>query len=127
MITKTLLDLNDKNLGATGGTDYSDPFTLKGPLDLASLVAYLYAKNEGGSSPTLDVNMQASWDGGTNWIDTGLAFTQVQTSTNSNESKQWGSNLIGPKVRVKYVIGGTSTPTYDIKVILSAFAIGYWG
>jgi hypothetical protein len=126
MQLKIMLDLADKNLGATGGTAYSNPFLLKGLLDVASLAIFLHAKKEAGSTPTLDVSFEYSWDG-THWYATGLAFTQVTTSTDSDESKMWGANKIGPRIRAKYVIGGTVTPTYDIWVAISAFATGYWG
>lgn len=126
MQIKILLDLADKNLGATGGTGYSDQFLLKGMLDVASLAVFLHAKKEAGTTPTLDVSFEYSWDN-VHWYATGLAFTQVTTSTDSDESKMWGSNKIGPRIRVKYIIGGTVTPTYDIWVAISAFATGYWG
>lgn len=126
MIQKTLLDLSDKDLGATGGTAYSNPLEVGGIGDLGSLGAFLHAKKEGGSSPTLDVSFEVSWDK-TNWVASGLEFTQVTTSTDSNEGKMWGSNLIAPYVRAKYVIGGTNTPTYDVLIIISALGAGYWG
>jgi hypothetical protein len=125
MQIKVMLNLTAKNLGATGGTAYSDPFLLKGMLDVASLATFLHAAKTAGTTPTLDVSLEYSWDG-THWYATGLAFTQVTTSANSDESKMWGSNKIGPRIRVKYVIGGTATPAYDIWVAISAFATGYW-
>jgi len=123
MLKKILLNLSDKNLGATGGTAYSDPLKLAGVTDLASLCVFLHAKKEAGTSPTLDVTFQVCWDG-TNWLASGLAMTQVTTSTASNEAKAWGSNMVAPQIRAKYVIGGTDTPTYDIYVAVSAFGPG---
>lgn len=127
MLKKILLNLADKNLGASGGIGYSTSFALKGLSDVSSLFAFLHAKKEAGTTPTLDVSFEYSWDG-THWYATGLAFTQVTTSTDSDESKEWGTNKIGPLIRVKYVIGGTDTPTYDIWVAISAFGDGgRWG
>ena len=127
MLKKTLLDLTAKNLGATGGTAYSDAMELAGPMDQDSLNVFLHAAKTAGTTPTLDVSFEVSWDGGTTWVASGLAMTQVTTSTDSNEAKRWSTNLIGPHIRAKYVIGGTATPAYDIKVIVSAFGSGYWG
>lgn len=122
MLNKVLLNLTNKNLGATGGTAYSDPLRIAGCEDLNSLCVFLHAAKVAGTSPTLDVSFEICWDG-TNWVASGLAMTQVTTSTNSNESKVWGAgtNKIGPLVRAKYVIGGSATPAYDIYVAISAF------
>ena len=67
-----------------------------------------------GTNPTLDVKLQHTIDGGTNWNDiTGGAFTQL-TATGVQLL-----NITGPwsdACRIVYTIGGTATPTFTFSV-----------
>jgi hypothetical protein len=126
MIKETLYEESAKSAGATGGTVYSDSYAIAGDIDIGSMAVYLYAKNIAGSSPTLNVTLEYSWNNST-WVASGFAFTQVTTSTNSHEAKLFSTNVYGPYMRVKVVIGGTSTPSYDITVkILCMDGNGMW-
>lgn len=76
------------------------------------ILARLHAVNNAGTLPTLDVVVQHSPDGST-WT-TILTFTQVTTSTDSNEDKQFKitDGLLFPYVRAVATIAGTN-PSYD--------------
>lgn len=64
-----------------------------------------------GTNPTLDVTVQASVDG-TNWQTVGT-FPQ-KTDANSDSSHSIAVAPLGVKVRYKWVIGGTDTPTFPV-------------
>lgn len=70
-------------------------------------IAYLSSAAGTGTSPTLDIKLQTSYDGST-WFDHGSAFTQVTTST-SNQVLKFTN--YGKYIRFVYTIGGT-TPSF---------------
>ena len=76
------------------------------------VLARLHAVKNSGTNPTLDVVVQHSPDG-TNWT-TILTFTQVTTSANSNEDKQFKitDGLLFPYLRAVATLAGTN-PNYD--------------
>jgi len=126
MIKETLYEELAVIPGASGGTVYGDAYAIAGDIDIQAMAVYLYAKNNAGSSPTLDVTLEYSWDNAT-WVATTFAFTQVTTSTNSNEVKLFSTAAYGPYLRVKVVVGGTSSPSYDITVkVLCMDGNGMW-
>jgi len=72
-----------------------------------------------GTAPTLDVKLtECDTSGGTYTDVTGAAFTQVTDAADSTQSLS--INLAGLKRYVKAVatVGGTSTPTFSLAVIL---------
>lgn len=91
---------------------------------------YLKLENISGTSPTLDVNVQFSPDGGTTWSsiypdgensETNAALAQVTGSSDVEVMRYWrnivplqatGSGL-NPQIRFNFTFGGTS-PSYDI-------------
>lgn len=79
------------------------------------ILARLHAEKNGGILPTLNVVISHSPDG-TNWTDL-LTFTEVTTSTNSNEDKQFkiSDGLIFPYIRSTATLAGT-TPDYTFSV-----------
>lgn len=67
-----------------------------------------------GTNPTLDVKLQYTIDGGTNWNDiTGGSFTQLITTGNQiiNVTGPWADAC-----RIVYTIGGTNTPSFTFSV-----------
>jgi hypothetical protein len=81
------------------------------------ILARLHAENVDGTLPTLDVVVQHSPDQ-VNWTNI-LTFTQVTTSNDANEDKQFkiSDGLIFPYLRATATIGGT-TPEYDFSLII---------
>ena len=94
-----------------------------------------------GTSPTCDVSIQNTPDGGTTWVNTGLKFTQgtgtasaVQITVNQNRAMLTESTVVAatgsllskstvlsPKVRFLYTIGGTN-PSYAT-ITVDCFAL----
>jgi len=67
-----------------------------------------------GTNPTLDVKLQYTIDGGTNWNDiTGGSFTQLTGTGNQiiNVTGPWADAC-----RIVYTIGGTNTPSFTFSV-----------
>ena len=126
MLVKTLVNVSTHSEGASGGTHTSDAFLIEGVFDAESLAFFLYASKKAGTSPTLDVKIQTSPDN-SNWVDTGVTFTQVTTSTASTEVKMLSTNGLCPYIRAVCTIGGTGTPSYSMKVMASAIGRGEWG
>lgn len=84
--------------------------------------AELVVSAASGTTPTLDVTLQHSIDGGTTWF-TVVAFTQ-KTTTGSElktQAEVEGSSAVeyGDCWRVSYVIGGT-TPSFTFYVKVDA-------
>lgn len=72
-----------------------------------------------GTNPTLDVTVQHSIDGGTNWY-TVAAFTQ-KTATGEelkteSEVESGTAESYGDCFRAIWTIGGTATPTFTFSV-----------
>lgn len=84
--------------------------------DIDNLQAYLKVTATSGTTPTLDIVVEDSPDGGVNWF-TLVAFTQVTTSNSSQAVSPAAGRKIGNKVRVTATIGGT-TPSYTFAVWL---------
>jgi len=86
------------------------------------IAATLVVSAASGTNPTLDVVVQHSIDG-SNWFDL-LTFTQ-RTAAGSElkvASEIQGTTVtaIGDRLRAKWTVGGTNTPTFTFKVNLSA-------
>lgn len=77
----------------------------------STLVLHLEVSAVAGTSPTLDVRLQDSADG-TNWADTGAAFTQ----TTAVGVKRLVANNVGRYVRAVATIGGT-TPSFTFSLL----------
>lgn len=78
-------------------------------------IIFLLTASSGGSSPTLDVNMQYSADQ-KNWLDSGDAVAQ-QTG-NGLLHKKMTANF-GKYIRFRLLIGGTNTPTFTVTLKLA--------
>jgi hypothetical protein len=79
-----------------------------------TLVLYLSVTAGTGTSPTLDVKMQDSPDGGTTWFDiAGTAVTQVTGSSSSQVTS--ATRKFAKKLRCLVTIGGT-TPSFTFAV-----------
>jgi len=70
-----------------------------------------------GTTPTLDIKIQISADGVTNWIDSGTAFTQVTAATTQNLAY----TPTGAFIRLVHTIGGT-TPSFTYYLAITAKA-----
>lgn len=79
--------------------------------DIVTLVATLVISAASGTTPTLDLTLQTSADGGTSW-QTVAAFAQ-QTGTTAGVWKVFGP--MGSTCRWSWVIGGT-TPSFTFAV-----------
>lgn len=109
-ISKTGAGLTLSGATLTGGAAalYTDVFTMDEGLDECEVV--LSITDLGGTSPTVDVNPQVSYDGGVTWIDaekedgTALAFSQKNATGND----QLYMKRAAKKNRCKIVLGGTS-------------------
>jgi hypothetical protein len=79
----------------------------------SSAKAFLRISAASGTTPTLDVKFQDSYDG-TNWVDVASgAFAQ---KTAANYSTLVLSN-VGPYLRAVYTVGGTTPSfTFDLSV-----------
>ncbi len=87
--------------GTTTAVEIGDKGTLRLLLTTASVT---------GTSPTLDVAVQTSYDGSTGWT-TVASFAQKTTAT--TERKQFTG--IDRFVRLSYTVGGT-TPSFTVTV-----------
>ena len=85
------------------------------PVNAQHFVLELDADAVSGTDPTLDVDVEYSLDGGTNWYVL-ESFSQV-TSTDDTETIHIDSNAthVPARVRAKATLGGTD-PVYNIKV-----------
>lgn len=72
-----------------------------------------------GTLPTLDVKIQDSVDGGTNWNDiAGLSFTQLITT---GQEIKIPARIFSDTLRVAYTIGGTNPSfTFSVKAFARA-------
>lgn len=72
---------------------------------------------QSGTTPTLDIKLQDSFDSGTTWQDTGIAIPQITTTTGTFQVR---STLpLAPLVRAVCTIGGT-TPSYTFALTIYA-------
>lgn len=78
-------------------------------------IIFLLTAGKGGTSPTLDVNMQYSADQ-RNWIDSGDAVAQA--TDNGLLIKKMTANF-GKYIRFRLLIGGTDNPTYTVTLKLA--------
>ena len=89
----------------------------------SKLGAQLVVTAHAGTSPTLDVKIQHSIDGGTTWFDL-ITFTQV-TTTDGNQYKVYAdvegttAQMFGDALRAVIDVGGTS-PSYTLSVSVYA-------
>lgn len=69
-----------------------------------------------GTTPTLDVSLEWSLDGGTTWAAPGDAFAQVTAAGVAMKSIP----AKAPLARVRWVIGGTSPSfTFDVRAFVT--------
>lgn len=69
-----------------------------------------------GTSPTLNVKAQTSYDDGSSWVDIPSgAFTQVTTSA-SLQIKVYDN--VGDIIRFEWTIGGSASPTFTFGVFV---------
>lgn len=84
--------------------------------------AQLVVSAASGTTPTLDVVIQHSIDGGTTWF-TLMTFTQKTTTGNElkteSEVEAATAEVYGDCFRVSYTIGGT-TPSFTFEVKITA-------
>jgi hypothetical protein len=84
--------------------------------------AELVVSAASGTTPTLDVLVEHSIDGGTTWF-TMITFTQKTTTGNElkteSEVEAATAEVYGDCLRVKYTIGGT-TPSFTFYVKINA-------
>lgn len=66
-----------------------------------------------GTTPTLDLKLQYSHDGGTTWGDAETSDTFTQITTTKVVAKRF--DVKGPHYRVVWTIGGT-TPSFTFSV-----------
>lgn len=73
-----------------------------------------------GTTPTLDVTVEWSPDGGTSWAvaDTSDAFTQITGTANGVRAKRF--TVKGTQYRTRWTIGGT-TPSFTFSVVETTF------
>ena len=95
-----------------------------GTIDPAKVLSfYVTSDTPSGSSPTLDITIQASYNN-SDWVDEGAAETQLTAAA---------ANLYTPTVIAKYyrldlVIGGSSTPTFgSLLCVAMVLMDGYSG
>lgn len=82
------------------------------------MLIFLYTSAHGGSSPTLDCDLQYGWKDTNNqmhWVDSGDSFTQITGSTGDGVTsfKKATANF-GKYIRFRLKIGGTATPTFTV-------------
>ena len=89
--------------------------------DVANIVsAILVVGNAAGTSPTMDIKLQESTDGSTNWTDvTNGAFTQVTTS---NKVQVLPFKPTKQYVRCTGTVGGTS-PVLETTVLIGPYPL----
>lgn len=87
--------------GASTANELGDVATLRLLVDVTAV---------SGTTPTLDITVETSYDGSTNWRSLGT-FTQKTTVT--TERKSFGG--CDRYVRVSYTIGGT-TPSFTFSI-----------
>src|SRR5688572_8225414 len=63
-----------------------------------------------GTSPTLDVAIEWSFDGGTTWAPADTADTFAQRTAAAKRAKQF--TVKAGTYRIVWTIGGTATPTF---------------
>lgn len=80
--------------------------------DAATLRLDLVITAKAGTNPTLDIDVQSSPDGSTNWV-TVASFAQ-QTNTTAGVHKVFGP--CDRYVRINSTIGGTGSPSFTFSV-----------
>jgi len=138
MLREPIQTIASKNFTATisGNDSFIIPFN-----DFDSILFRLDVSSLTGTSPTLDVYIQTTDDGGTTWYDVAHFAQQTGATTNPLFAKvsQEGDSYIGAVgdasiaagsvsglpimnklVRIKYVFGGTVTAAdFTVKAIVS--------
>lgn len=79
--------------------------------DLISLLAALDITAASGTTPTLDVKLQTSFDGGSTWVDV-ASFAQA-TNASGDQTKLFSG--VGPSCRWSWTIAGT-TPSFTFSI-----------
>lgn len=83
----------------------------------STLVLTLAATAKTGTSPTLDVKLQTSHDGGSTWVDvTSAAFTQLTSGTSLPSTETKVFTHLGALCRLVSTIGGSATPGWTYSV-----------
>lgn len=130
IVTKNLLTATAVTATGTGGAVVLQDFQGE------QIVAKLNVSAASGTTPTLDVVMQESLDGGTNWVDVARFAQITAATTNAHYANLVGSTavagavgdgtiaasttgvaLVSDTLRVKYTIGGT-TPSFTFTLDL---------
>jgi hypothetical protein len=105
--------------GNTTGVDIGGDGT-SNPSYEGQIALILASSNTAGSSPTLAVKLQHSDSSGSGYTDvTGAAFTGLTTST-SLQKIVVNKDQLKRYVRLDYVLGGTSSPAYNLTVVAAA-------
>ena len=91
------------------GTGYSNTINAG---EYSQALFFLETTTHAGTSPTLNLTMQVSYDGST-WFDTTSTFAQSVT-----ENKIiLASTTLGKYVRFSYTIAGTDTPAFTFSLV----------
>ncbi|WP_322769665.1 hypothetical protein [Frankia sp. Cr1] len=101
--TETLLASAARGAGST--------LDIPGRGVLRAVRAQLDVTAVSGTSPTLDLLLEETFDGAS-W-DTVLSWTQATAATREIKT---GSGLLVPRVRLRWTIGGTASPTVTFSV-----------
>lgn len=84
-----------------------------------SIILQANVTAQSGTTPTLDIKLQDSFDSGSTWQDTGIAIPTITTTTGTFQVR---STLpLAPLVRAVCTIGGT-TPSYTFALTIYAKA-----
>ena len=75
---------------------------------------------QSGTTPTLDIKLQDSFDNGVTWQDTGLAIAQITTVTGVFQARS-SSIPLAPMIRAFCTIAGT-IPSYTFSLTIYAKA-----
>ena len=85
-----------------------------------SIILQAVVTAQSGTTPTLDIKLQDSFDGGATWQDTGIAIPQITTTLGTFAVR---STLpLGALVRAVCTIGGT-TPSYTFALTIYAKSV----
>lgn len=100
-------------LASAARTSSSNSGVLSGFGDWSKFRAQLNVSAASGTTPTLDVVIEDTFDGGTTWNTVG-AFTQ-KTATGAQALDVTG--LFTDQLRIRWTVGGTTPSfTFDVKL-----------
>jgi hypothetical protein len=113
-----VLSLRDSAITSGTALTYTDGVDVSG---YEEALVFLNATAKTGTSPTLDVKIQGSWDG-TTYCDfptaaaasSPCAFAFAQLTTTGTSMLRISN--FGKFIRLAYQVGGTGTPTYTFEV-----------